>query len=316
MISCAWLLDSLASNSLFPWPLSVKREHAFPLSALSWLYGALVSRLQSACNHQRYRFHGLRPIAADKTTLALPESPSLYKRFGAHEGQQGLGPIAVELCCLFDLVSRAPLRFVFDKVCTSEHKLIVKLIRTLKKGDLLLITDGLGSITASELATNLPRGLRISILGVGTREGAPIPLPTGDFLKDNAGEIVFDRLLIERLPPGKVTVAVRGFPVINDATLADAEGAGIHEVAEVIENGSDAPGTILDDCSESFRDRFDKADLVIAKGQGNYETLSEVDKDIYFLLKAKCPVIARDIGCQEGAMILKRSKSMAASGKG
>ena len=136
------------------------------------------------------------------------------------------------------------------------------------------------------------------------------------YLADNAGEIVFDRLLIEKLPPGKVTVAVKGFPAINDATLADAEAAGIHQVAEVIENGSDAPGTILDDCSDTFRDRFDKADLVVAKGQGNYETLSEVDKDIYFLLKAKCPVIARDIGCQEGAMILKRSKSMAASGKG
>jgi hypothetical protein len=137
------------------------------------------------------------------------------------------------------------------------------------------------------------------------------------YLADNAGEIVFDRLLIEQLPAGKVTVAVKGFPAINDATLADAEAAGIHEVAEVIENGSDAPGTILDDCSESFRDRFDQADLVIAKGQGNYETLSEVDKDIYFLLKAKCPVIARDIGCPEGAMILKRSSmSTAARGKG
>jgi hypothetical protein len=142
MTSCAWRLDSLASTSLFPWPLSVKREHVFPLSSLSWLYGALVSRLLTTCNHQRHRWHGLRPIAADKTTLALPESPSLYKRFGAHKGQQGLGPIAVELCCLFDLISRAPLRFVFDKVCTSEHKLIVKLIRTLKKGDLLLIDSG------------------------------------------------------------------------------------------------------------------------------------------------------------------------------
>jgi len=135
------------------------------------------------------------------------------------------------------------------------------------------------------------------------------------YLADNAGEIVFDRLLIEQLPPGKVTVAVKGFPAINDATLADAEVAGIQQVAEVIDNGSDAPGTILDDCSESFRDRFDKADLIIAKGQGNYETLSEVDKNIYFLLKAKCPVIARDIGCLEGAMILEHSKSMVVSGK-
>lgn len=84
----------------------------------------------------------MRLLAGDKTTLALPESPSLYKWFGAHKGQQGLGPIAVELCCLFDLISRAPVRFVFHKVCTSEHKLIRKLIQGLKKGDLLLLDNG------------------------------------------------------------------------------------------------------------------------------------------------------------------------------
>ena len=127
------------------------------------------------------------------------------------------------------------------------------------------------------------------------------------YLTDNAGEIVFDRLLIERMPPGKVTVAVRGSPVINDATMTDAEDTGIISLAEVIENGSDAPGTILGDCGESFVERFNKADLIIAKGQGNYETLSEVDKDIYFLLKAKCPVIARDIGCQMGSLVMRRS---------
>lgn len=134
------------------------------------------------------------------------------------------------------------------------------------------------------------------------------------YLADNAGEIVFDRLLVEQLRPTKVTVAVRGSPVINDATLEDARVAGIHEVAEVIDNGSDAPGTILDDCSESFRDRFEGADLVIAKGQGNYETLGEVDKDIFFLLLAKCPVIARHIGCQEGTMLLRRCRTSVAAG--
>lgn len=127
------------------------------------------------------------------------------------------------------------------------------------------------------------------------------------YLTDNAGEIVFDRLLIERMRPGKVTVGVRGFPVINDATMTDAEDTGMTELAEVIENGSDAPGTILADCSESFVERFNEADLIIAKGQGNYETLSEVDKDIYFLLKAKCPVIADDIGCQIGSLVMRRS---------
>jgi damage-control phosphatase, subfamily I len=135
------------------------------------------------------------------------------------------------------------------------------------------------------------------------------------YLADNAGEIVFDRLLIERMPPGKVTVVVRGFPVINDATMTDAEDAGLVELVEVIDNGSDAPGTILGDCSRSFRDRFDEADLIIAKGQGNYETLSEVDKDIYFLLKVKCPVIARDIGSEMHSLVLRRStRSMASTG--
>ena len=116
--------------------------HVFPLQALYWLYGKLVSRLQAACKDNFSRWHGLRLIAADKTTLALPESKFLWKCFGAHNGQQGLGPISVELCCLFDLISRAPIRFVYDKACTSEHKLINKLIQCIKKGDLLLLDNG------------------------------------------------------------------------------------------------------------------------------------------------------------------------------
>ncbi|MGC9329714.1 MAG: damage-control phosphatase ARMT1 family protein [Candidatus Hinthialibacter sp.] len=131
------------------------------------------------------------------------------------------------------------------------------------------------------------------------------------YLADNAGEIVFDRLLIEQLPMEKITVAVRGFPILNDVTLEDAREIGLTDVVNVIDNGSDAPGAILSDCSEEFVKRFQKSDLIFAKGQGNYETLSDVDHDIYFLLKAKCPVIARDIGCKVGALILKRSSASA-----
>jgi len=127
------------------------------------------------------------------------------------------------------------------------------------------------------------------------------------YLADNAGEIVFDRLLIERIPPEKLTVVVKGSPVINDATMVDAEIAGITELFEVIDNGSDAPATILADCSRAFRERFHKADLVIAKGQGNYETLSDADKSIFFMLMVKCPVIAGDLGCKVGSLILRRS---------
>jgi len=130
------------------------------------------------------------------------------------------------------------------------------------------------------------------------------------YVVDNAGEIIFDRLLIEQLPIEKITVVVKGEPVINDATMEDANLAGLTRIVEVIDNGSDAPGTILESCSKPFRDRFDKADLIIAKGQGNYETLSDVDKNIFFILKAKCPVIARDLGCEVGEMILRRSEKL------
>ncbi len=127
------------------------------------------------------------------------------------------------------------------------------------------------------------------------------------YIADNAGEIIFDHLLIDQLPVKKVTVAVKGAPIINDATMEDAERAGLTDMVEVIDNGSDAPGTVLDDCSDYFLDRFEAADLVIAKGQGNYETLSGIDKNIFFLLKAKCPVIAKDIGCEVGDMVLKKT---------
>lgn len=128
------------------------------------------------------------------------------------------------------------------------------------------------------------------------------------FIADNAGEIIFDRLLIEQLPIEKVTVVVKGSPVINDATMEDAVVAGLPRIVEVIDNGSDGPGTILETCSEVFVDRFKGADLVIAKGQGNYETLSDIDKNIFFILKAKCPVIAQDLGCEVGDMIFRKNK--------
>ena len=129
------------------------------------------------------------------------------------------------------------------------------------------------------------------------------------YLADNAGEIVFDRLLIEQLAHRNVTVAVKGYPVINDATLADAETVGLNKLAEVIDNGSDAPGTIMESCSERFRQRFSAADLILAKGQGNYETLSNFPGKIVFLLKAKCPVIAKHLGVKVGSLVLQQGKN-------
>ncbi len=136
------------------------------------------------------------------------------------------------------------------------------------------------------------------------------------YLTDNAGEIILDRLLIEQLLPGRVTVAVRGRPILNDATVVDAEVAGLREIAEVIDNGSDAPGTILDDCSEEFRRRFAEADLIIAKGQGNFETLSDEAAEMYFLFKVKCSVIAAHVGLPLGTHALICSPRRSVSTKG
>jgi len=105
------------------------------------------------------------------------------------------------------------------------------------------------------------------------------------YLADNAGEIFFDRLLIEQFISAKVTLAVRGTPIINGATRSDALAAGIDDIAEIIDNGSDAPGTILDDCNTEFRRRFEEADMVIAKGQGNFESLSDESREIFFLFR-------------------------------
>lgn len=127
------------------------------------------------------------------------------------------------------------------------------------------------------------------------------------YLADNAGEIVFDRLLIEELPRDRVTLVVRGGVVINDATREDAEAAGLGSVVAVIDNGSDVPGTILESCSPSFRARFEQCDLVIAKGQGNYETLGGKDQNIFFLFKVKCPVIARDVDGEVGHMVISQN---------
>lgn len=127
------------------------------------------------------------------------------------------------------------------------------------------------------------------------------------YLADNAGEIVFDRLLIAQLPRERVTLAVRGAPVINDATLEDARAAGLEEWVHVIDNGSDAPGTLLDDCAPAFLEHYHRADLVIAKGQGNFESLSGENKAIFFLFNVKCPVIADHIGQPVGTQVLVRS---------
>lgn len=117
------------------------------------------------------------------------------------------------------------------------------------------------------------------------------------YLADNCGEIVYDQLVLECLKKLglDLTVAVRGGPIINDASLEDALACGLDRHARLISSGVACPGTPLDHCSDELLAHFHQADLVISKGQGNFETLSEVDRDVFFLLLVKCRAAARHL---------------------
>jgi len=127
------------------------------------------------------------------------------------------------------------------------------------------------------------------------------------YLGDNTGETVLDRLFIETIvkeTETPVIYVVREKPIINDAVLADAAAAGIDVCAKIISSGCGAPGTVLELCSPEFLDCFHGAPLIVSKGQGNFETLSEIDAPIFFFLKAKCQVVAEHIGVELGDLVL------------
>ena len=132
-------------------------------------------------------------------------------------------------------------------------------------------------------------------------------------LGDNCGEIAMDRLLIETIrrlyPQIEVKYSVRGSAVVNDVTYEDAAAVGMDEVAEVIDNGDCLLTTMLCRASEAFRRAFYAADVIIAKGMGNYEGLYNCDRgNIWFLMIAKCSVIARMSGAPKGSILCMEKK--------
>jgi damage-control phosphatase, subfamily I len=125
------------------------------------------------------------------------------------------------------------------------------------------------------------------------------------YLADNVGEIVFDKLLIRKLLEYgvEVTIALKEEPILNDACMKEALEVGLDEVAHLTTIGTDSVGVIYHNLSEEFKQKFKEADVIIAKGLGNYEGLDEMqigDKPIFCLLNAKCEPIARDIGVNKG----------------
>lgn len=130
------------------------------------------------------------------------------------------------------------------------------------------------------------------------------------YLTDNAGEIAFDTLLVQELKRlgASVTVAVKGEPIINDATMKDAEYVKMHEIADrVITNGTDTVGLILEECSRHFLDLYSSVDLVVAKGMGHAETVTELDltRPHALLFRTKCKPVARFFGTKKDKNVAK-----------
>jgi len=130
------------------------------------------------------------------------------------------------------------------------------------------------------------------------------------YLADNAGEVIFDRILIELLVEKynkTVIYVVKGKPVLNGALVDDAIFCGINQYAKIISCGADSPGVVLEYCSSEFMRLFNEAEMIISKGQGNYEALSNKASPLFFLLIAKCQIISKHIGCQIGDFILENN---------
>ncbi len=132
------------------------------------------------------------------------------------------------------------------------------------------------------------------------------------YLADNIGEIVFDKLLIEKLKDYQVdvVVALKEKPILNDACIDDALKIGLDKVAQLVSTGTDSIGIIEQDVSFEFMKLFNASDMVISKGLGNYEGLGEMNitKPIFCLLNAKCEPVARDIGVKRGDNVVLKLK--------
>ena len=117
------------------------------------------------------------------------------------------------------------------------------------------------------------------------------------YLTDNCGEVVLDKMAVkilkEQYPNLDITVIVRGYPVVNDATMEDAEEIGLTDLVNVIGNGSNVGGTWIPGISSESRELLYNADLIIAKGQGNFETLNDCGLNIYYLFLCKCDLFQR-----------------------
>lgn len=193
-------------------------------------------------------------------------------------------------------------------LCPSQQDPLAHAVHIAAAGNLIdaAVYDHISAgMLAEEL--KLPFGIDQTAALREELENASLVLMIGD----NAGEAVFDTAILRLLRGKKLVYAVRSQPVLNDVTMADAQAAGVGQYAQIVSSGCPAPGCLIDECTEEFRQLFYRADVVIAKGQGNFEALSQADRRVYLLLKAKCASIAGHLGVAAGSFVLTTSQSPA-----
>jgi len=173
-------------------------------------------------------------------------------------------------------------------------------------GNIIDFSVGL-KLEYSDIVKSVEDSIKHNIFGTGTTALREAVKKANNimYIADNSGEIIFDKFLLKYLPLNKITYVVKGSPIVNDATMDDAISTGIVDLVKVIDNGNSAQGTIFKYCSSTFKSEFSKADLIISKGQANFETLSDIkDKNIFYLLRAKCISVASAIGCKQMDYVL------------
>ncbi len=185
-------------------------------------------------------------------------------------------------------------KFLANDVLLKKYSFWEKLVTHTASGN---VSDQIDSLIQQDLKVDMTEELKSEIKKAGSVL----------YLGDNGGEIVFDKLFIENLNHPNLTYVVRGKPVINDVTFDDTQQVDMDKVCKVISNGFDAPSTLLNYCSDEFKDAFENADLVISKGQGNFEGLLEsIHPNIFFLLIAKCNPIAELLGVEKNDMVIEK----------
>ncbi len=252
----------------------------FPLDASPPEMAPIIQELYTDLVGISDPYKSVKDMSNEKALAIYPELKAIVERSAA--------PLltAVELACAGNIIDYG----------ATHHDLDVngEIMRILSQSDAAIAHEERELFAFEAFQQDLSKARRLMYVG------------------DNCGEIVFDRVLIETIaalhPSLHIDFVTRGTPILNDCLVEDAYTCGLHHSATIVSSGMVSPGLILKHAAPEFKAIFDQADIIISKGQGNYEALSGVDAPIYFLLITKCKVIARDLGSSMRDLILKKQK--------